>query len=159
LSGDACVAAERGYVKETFVRPMQCVFASEGVLRIDRIGSGVGIVLLHKPRRLAAGAHVLRGASAGHQAANPAYFADTVIPHMLDEFSRQGAAKPFSLAIAGGASLLNAPSGDDAGSKLVALVKAVLERAGLPITFEETGDIFVRSILLNIDAGKIKIVD
>ncbi len=128
-------------------------------MRIDRIGSGIGIVMLHKARRLAAGTHVLRGASAGREASNPAYFADTVIPHMLNELSRQGAAKPFSLAVAGGASLINAPAAGDAASQLLAVVKATLARAGLPVTLEETGDIFVRSILLNIDAGKIKILD
>ncbi len=145
-------------MKEIIVRPMQCAIATGGLLRIDRIGSGVGIVIFNSAYKVAAGVHVLRGESPGGDADNPAYYANTAIPYILQEFERRGVSKPFSVAVAGAASMMSMPDKDNAGSKLLVAVKAALAKEGLPVKLEETGDVVIRSILLNVDAGKIKIV-
>lgn len=134
-------------------------FAAEGLLKIDRIGAGIGIVFFSKAHRVAAGAHMLRGLSPGGSAENAGYYADTAVPALLKGFADRGVSKPFSIALAGAASMLNSPEDDSAGSKLLTVVKQVLAGEGLTIKLEETGGIFLRTILLNVDAGKIKIID
>lgn len=52
-------------MKTTAVKPMKCEFAEEGILWIDKIATGVGVILYNPQRKFAAGFHVLRGQSRG----------------------------------------------------------------------------------------------
>ncbi|MCP4713748.1 MAG: hypothetical protein GY868_01420, partial [Deltaproteobacteria bacterium] len=68
------------------VQPMRCVFASNGVLRIDNIGAGMGMVVYSPSRKVAAGVHVLRAQPTEREVPNPAYFATTAISHIVETF-------------------------------------------------------------------------
>ncbi|MCP4713747.1 MAG: chemotaxis protein CheD [Deltaproteobacteria bacterium] len=144
-------------MKETIVQPMKCVFATEGRLLVEKVGAGVGIVFFHNQSKTAAGIHVLRTLPDGTEVSNPMYYAETVIPYALDEFKERGITASFSIAVAGGASLMGMSKMGDMGSKLVAAVKETLAKANLNVKLEETGGPKIRSILLDIDAGKIKV--
>jgi len=144
-------------MKTTAVRPMNCEFASEGLLWIDKIATGVGIILFNPSKKLAAGIHVLRGLSQGRGAENPAYFADTAIEHVIREFRSQGIIGQISVAIAGGASMLSSGRADDIGERLVGTVKGLLAKNNLPVKLEGVGGNKLRTMILNIDEGKIKI--
>jgi len=144
-------------MKTTSVGAMKCEVVSEGMLRIDRVSAGVGILIFNRMKRVAVGLHVLRGVSGGREAAHPVYFVDTAIPHALNLLENAGALPPYSVAIAGGASMLGGGKRPSMGQTLVEVVKEHLTTARLRVKLEETGGNGVRSMVLNIDLGKIKI--
>ena len=134
---------------------MKCEFASEGLLWIDKIATGVGIIVFNPRQKLAAGVHVLRGISQIKNPQNPAYFADTAIDYVINEFKKRQAHDGLSIAIAGGASMLS--SHDNVGSSLVSAIKEVLAKKHLTAKVESVGGTKLRTMILNIDEGKIKI--
>lgn len=136
---------------------MNCEFASEGLLWIDKIATGVGIILFNPSQKLAAGIHILRGLSQGSDPENPAYFADTAIEYVLKEFRSKGVKSQISVAIAGGASMLMSGQADNIGERLVGTVKNLLAKNNLPVKLEGVGGNKLRTMILNIDEGKIKI--
>jgi chemotaxis protein CheD len=144
-------------MKTTAVRPMKCEFAEEGVLWIDKIATGVGVILYNPEHRCAAGFHVLRGRSSGQHVENPGYFADTALEQAIGEFNRRGVPLKLSVAIAGGASLLSSTGQQDVGAILVRQVREILSVKGLEVKFENVGGTKLRTMILNIDEGKIKI--
>lgn len=62
-----------------------------------------------------------------------------------------------SVAIAGGASLLAGSGQDEVGSALVNQVKDILAGRKLSVKLENIGGTRLRTMILNIDEGKIKI--
>lgn len=136
---------------------MKCEFASEGLLWIDKIATGVGIILFNPKYKVAAGLHILRGLSQGRHPENPAYFADTAIEHVMSEFKKKGADSQISVAIAGGAAMLASGESENVGSRLVATIKEIIAKYKVTVKLEAVGGAKLRTIILNIDEGKIKI--
>mgnify|MGYP002682030274 CR=1 FL=1 len=87
----------------------------------------------------------------------PPYFADTALEYALGEFTRRGIPLSVSVAIAGGASLLAGSGQDEVGSALVNQVKDILAGRKLSVKLENIGGTRLRTMILNIDEGKIKI--
>ncbi len=145
-------------VKTTVTKPMNCGFASEGILRIDNIASGVGIIMFNAAGRQVAGIHILRGEAPGIAPKNPAYSADTGIAFILEHFKTQSPNLRVSIAMAGGANMLAISKNKEIGSKVVTVVKDVLAKLRLQVKLEKTGGSKARSMVLNIDEGKIKII-
>ena len=143
---------------ETIVFPLRCVMVTGGVLRINNIASGIGIIIYSAAHKTAAGAHVMMSSSTTPDATNPGGYADTVISHILDRFKEMGIGPPFSIALAGGASMLQTSKGD-LGRQLISTIKEALSQAGLQVKLEKTGGRQVRSMTLYIDQGKIGISD
>ena len=144
-------------MKETVVVPMQFVMANEGLLKIDRVGAGVGVLIYSRANKTGAGVHVLRANASGGQNANPVSCADTVIPYVMQQFEEKGVVPPFSIAMVGGASLMNMPKNEGMGQQLVDELKKNLSEANLQVKVEETGGNKVRSIVLDVEKGKIVI--
>lgn len=144
-------------MKTIVVKPMKCEFADGGLLWIDKIATGVGVILFNPQHKFAAGFHVLRGLSKGQKADNPAYFADTAVEYVLQEFSKKGIPANLSIAIAGGASLLEGSDKGDVGATLVKAVKDALAAKKLSVKLENIGGTKLRTMILNVDEGKIKI--
>lgn len=136
---------------------MKCEFATEGLLWIDKIATGVGIILFNPSKKLAAGMHVLRGISQGRAMDNPAYYADTALEYVIGEFKRSGADRQISVAIAGGAAMLGSGEDDNMGARLVMTIKSILSQHNLAVKLEGVGGSKLRTMILNIDEGKIKI--
>lgn len=155
---DATMVFAQKKALETVVLPMRCHFADHGMLKIENIAAGIGMIFYHAGRKLAAGTHVLRAKSPhGTVAAdNPAYYADTAVEYILQKFMEQGAGPPISIAIAGGGSMMPQSQGD-VGTKIVMAVKEVLAKYKLNVKLEQTGGSKVRFMILDVDAGKIKI--
>jgi len=144
-------------MKETIIWPMRCVVVDSGLLMINNIGAGMGIVIFSPATKKAVGMHVLRAApKSDERVTNPAYFAATVIPHALEEMKKAGALPPFSVAVAGGGTMLPTSRGD-VGQQLFAAVKDTLAKYRLTAKLEQTGGAQMRSIVLNLDEGKIRI--
>lgn len=144
-------------MKTTAVKPMKCEFAEEGILWIDKIATGVGVILYNPQHKFAAGLHVLRGQSKGQTSDNPAYFADTAVEYVIEEFTKRGIPLRVSVAIAGGASLLSSADQGEVGSALVGQVKEILSSRQLEVKLENIGGTRLRTMILNVDEGKIKI--
>ncbi len=117
----------------------------------------MGVILYSPEHRCAAGFHVLRGVSKGQKVDNPGYFADTALDQAIQEFIRRGIPLRVSVAIAGGASLLSSTGAQDVGSVLVRQVKEILAERKLGVKLENVGGTKLRTMILNIDEGKIKI--
>lgn len=139
------------------VRFLQSTVVSSGILKIENIGAGVGMFLFSPERKIAAGLHIMAPSSRAMQVKNPIMYADTAIPFILAEMKKKGASLPFSVAIAGGAGMLGSRNGSDMGRKVVAAVQVVLKEAGLFPKVNKTGGSQVRTMLLDVDAGKIKV--
>lgn len=142
---------------ETSVKLLQCGVATAGLLKIDQIGSGIGVIIYSSSQKTGAGLHILAARSASAAAANPLMYADTAIPYVMGQLSGKGVKPPFSVAIAGGAALLKCQTAMGSSQRMVEAVKEALAKAALTVKLEETGGTRVRSITLDIDAGKIKI--
>jgi chemotaxis receptor (MCP) glutamine deamidase CheD len=84
-------------------------------------------------------------------------YANTAIPFALEELARKGVTPPLSVAIAGGAALLKSQNASGSSQHLVDAVKQALAEASLSVKLEETGGAKMRSMVLDIDAGKIKV--
>lgn len=145
-------------MQEKSVALIQCEVVNAGLLKIDRIGAGIGVIIFDKAHHIAAGFHVLAARSRDIKPQNSFMYADTAVPQALAEISQKGGKAPFSVAIAGGAALLREDTPEhNAGNPLIEAAREVLKKAGLEITAEETGGNNVRCMLLDIDAEKIKI--
>lgn len=144
-------------MQRTMVRHMKCAVAENGVLIIDRVGAGVGIIMYAPDRGVAAGIHVLAPVSDRPAPVNPARFANTAIPHALFQMEKLGAGAPSSIAIAGGVTMPGLPEPLDMGPRIVSAVKKAFAKANLKVKLEKVGGHRIRTMILNIDAGKIKI--
>ncbi|MEW6665721.1 MAG: hypothetical protein AB1512_10945 [Thermodesulfobacteriota bacterium] len=142
---------------ETSVKLLECVIASAGLLRIDQIGSGIGVILYSPAKRFGAGLHVLAPLSGRAGTSRPIMYANTAIPYALEELARRGVTPPFSVAIAGGAALLKSQNALGSSRHMVEAVKQALAKANLSVKIEETGGTKLRSMVLDIDEGKIKV--
>jgi chemotaxis receptor (MCP) glutamine deamidase CheD len=141
----------------TSVRFLQSAIVTSGVLQIENIGAGVGVILFNSQRKIAAGLHIMAPSSRAVNAKNPIMYADTAIPHVLVELKKMGATPPYSVAVAGGAGMMGSRNGSDIGHKVVEAVQAALKRSGLVAKVNKTGGSQVRTMLLDVDAGKIKV--
>ena len=140
---------------ETSVRIMQCAVASTGLLRIDRIGVGIGIILYSAFHKTGAGVHILAPSSGTPTPENPAKYADTAVHYVLDQLKKKGVKPPFSVAIAGGGTMLQSVA--SMGPRNVEAVKDVLKKAHLSVKHDQTGGSGIRSMVLDVETGKINI--
>jgi len=144
-------------MSEVIVPLLRCAVASSGLLKIDRIGSGLGVIIYDNTRRIGTGFHVLAPHSGGLKPTNSFMFANTAIPQALTEIGQKGGSAPFSVAIAGGAVMMGSQPEQASKRNVVDAAKEALREASLPVTLEQTGGNKMRCMVLDIDAGKIKI--
>jgi chemotaxis receptor (MCP) glutamine deamidase CheD len=144
-------------MSETSVSLLRCAVAKSGLLKIDRIGSGIGVIIYDNAHHIGMGLHILAAHSGGLKPTNSFMFADTAIPQALTEIGQKGGNAPFSVAIAGGAVMMGGPTESNSPKNIVDGTKEALKKAGLPVTLEETGGNKMRCMVLDINAGKIKI--
>jgi len=141
----------------TSVRFLQSAVVSSGILQIENIGAGVGVILFNSERKIAAGLHIMAPSSRISNTKNPIMYANTAIPYILAELKKKGAGPSFSVAIAGGASMMGSWHKADIGRKVVDAVQEILKKSGLAPKINKTGGNQVRTMILDVDAGKIKV--
>ncbi len=130
------------------------------------LGSCVGIALYDPLSKIGGLAHImLPDSTQARSAENPAKFADTALPLMLDEIIRMGALKSrITAKIAGGAQMFTFANATDVmrvGERNVEAVKQVLRRLDIRIIAEDTGGNYGRTVELKLDTGgyRIKTID
>lgn len=124
------------------------------------LGSCVGIALYDPIRRIAGLAHIMLPSSQqARNNSNTAKFADTAIAKLVDDMVRLGALKLQIVAkIAGGAQMFTFSDPSEImriGMRNVAATKEVLCSLGIPITAEDTGGTYGRTIEINSENGKL----
>ncbi len=123
------------------------------------LGSCVGIALYDKVTKIGGLAHIMlpdsKQARAGQ---NPAKFADTAIPMLIEKMERAGASRSRIVAkIAGGAQMFSFSDKNlqlSIGKRNVEAVKKVLASEKIPLVAEDTGGNHGRSVELHTDTGK-----
>jgi chemotaxis protein CheD len=122
------------------------------------LGSCVAIALHDGRFRVAGLAHVLLpDPSVARDASNPARFASTAVPLLVEEMRAMGARGALVAKLAGGAalfgSILTGGKAGQMGQRNVAAAREALAAAGIPIIAEETGGVSGRSVTLDINSG------
>lgn len=130
------------------------------------LGSCVGIALFDEFTKIGGLAHIMLPYSTqARSAENPAKFADTALPLMLDEMIRLGANKSRIRAkIAGGAQMFSFTNATDimrVGERNSEATKSVLKKLEIIIIAEDTGGNYGRTVELKLDSGifRIKTID
>ena len=141
----------------TNVQFIRCEVATSGLLKIDRIGAGVGVVIYSPARKIGVGLHIMAPKAKSMKSTNPIMYANTAIPYAIELLEKNSGVPPFSVAIAGGAKMLGSEKTLAIGQKVVDAAKEALNEAGIPAKLERTGGTAIRSMILDVDGGKIKI--
>ncbi len=135
-----------------------------GQLATYGLGSCVGIALYDPKCNVGGLAHVLLDDSSKFikpnvTNVNLAKFADTAVPHLIEQMVALGARKQnMTATIAGGASLFNFKSDSgNVGNKNVEAVKAALKQERIKITHEEVGGKHGRTMRFFVNNGEITI--
>lgn len=130
------------------------------------LGSCVGIALYDPLSKIGGLAHImLPDSTQARSAENPAKFADTCLPLMLDDMVKLGAAKNrLQAKIAGGAQMFSFANATDimrVGERNSETVRAVLKRLDLRLIAEDCGGNYGRTVELKLDSGtfRVKTID
>jgi chemotaxis protein CheD len=126
------------------------------------LGSCVGIALYDPVARIGGLAHIMLPNSAQSRSSeNPAKFADTAIPLVLNELARMGAqTSRLSAKIAGGAQMFSFMNSTDimrVGERNVEAVHRVLQQLNVKLVAEDTGGNYGRTVELQLATGKFRV--
>jgi len=131
-----------------------------GALACLGLGSCVAVILDDREGKVGGIAHVvLPTPSLSRDHSNPARFAETAVPMLLEEMLRGGAARArLTARLVGGASLFSslAPAGAvQIGQRNVNASRSALEQAGVRIVREAVGGELGRSVWFAVDSGLV----
>ncbi|MCC7004006.1 MAG: chemotaxis protein CheD [Gemmatimonadaceae bacterium] len=125
------------------------------------LGSCVASAMHDGKFRVAGLAHILLpDPSLSREVDQPARFATTAVPLLVDAMRQMGARGELVAKIAGGASLFGAMltgTGGQVGARNVAAAKASLAKAGIALVGEETGGVAGRSVTLDVNTGALHV--
>ena len=139
------------------------VLKGGGILMTIGLGSCVGVALYDVQQKIGGLAHILLSKSREFPqraaAFNPAKFADTAIPLLVQEMERVGGKKSRLRAkIAGGSQLfMNQKIGNSVGEKNVLTTRQVLGELGIPIAGEDVGGNYGRTLRFFVESGLVVI--
>jgi chemotaxis protein CheD len=137
------------------------VLKGQGVLMTIGLGSCVGIALYDAQNKVGGLAHILLADSRGFYRRpvplNPAKFADTAIPLLVQEIEKAGGKRErLQAKIAGGSQLfMNQKPGNSVGEKNVQAVRRVLKELGIPIAGEDVGGNHGRTLRFFVETGQV----
>lgn len=130
------------------------------------LGSCIGVSLYDPQTKIGGLLHIMLPDSTQSRATeNPAKFADTGVPLMLNELVKMGASKSRMVAkIAGGAQMFTFANATDVmrvGSRNAEAVKTLLKSMNIRVLAEDTGGTYGRTVSIDLENGvyKIKTID
>jgi len=130
-------------------------------LRTTGLGSCVGIALYDPQTKVAGLAHIMLPTSASPNEPNPAKYANTALPLLLQRMEEKGANRKRVVAkLAGGAQMFTFAGQSDLmriGPRNVDAVKVALQQFSIPIKAEDTGGNCGRTIELYCQDGSLMI--
>lgn len=138
------------------------VLRHQGILITVGLGSCVGIALYDDESKVGGLAHILLYSSRQFEnrsnSFNPAKFADTAIPLLVEKMEKSGGKRRrFKAKIAGGSQLFNFnhSAGPSIGEKNIEAVREILQKLGIPLLGEDVGGNFGRTMRFFVDSGKV----
>ena len=139
---------------------------SPSILISYGLGSCIGVSLYDPVSKIGGLLHIMLPDSRQARASdNPAKFADTGLPLMLNDVLAQGANKSRLVAkLAGGAQMFAFANATDimkVGTRNVEAVKQVLRTMGIKLLAEDTGGKYGRTVQIDLSNGvyKVKTID
>ena len=130
------------------------------------LGSCIGISLYDPTTKVGGLLHIMLPDSKQARASdNPAKFADTGLPLLLNDVLSLGASKPRLVAkIAGGAQMFAFSNATDimkVGSRNAETVKSILRKMGIRLIAEDTGGNYGRTVQIDLNTGvyTVKTID
>ncbi len=133
----------------------------EGVLATLGLGSCVALMLYCAASRTGALAHVLLPSElVSRDRSRPAKFGTTAVAHLLNEMRLLGSGIQVEAYLVGGASMfgrLLLTGGINMGERNLASLRTALARAAIPITAEDVGGEFGRSVYLDVATGAVRV--
>lgn len=122
------------------------------------LGSCVGIALYDSFNKIGGLAHImLPDSTQARSAENPAKFANTALPLMLDDMIKMGASKGRIIAkIAGGAQMFTFANATDVmrvGERNAEAVRMLLKKMDIRVIADDTGGNYGRTVELRLDTG------
>lgn len=144
-----------------FVRVAQAeVTQGDGVLATVGLGSCVAILLYDADTAVAGMAHVLLPAPHREfDGLEPAKYATTAVPYLLQEMAARGASRArITARLVGGASMFGGERSSPlaaAGERNLQAVRDALDWAGVPVTGEEVGRAHGRSVQMHAVDGRV----
>lgn len=130
------------------------------------LGSCVGIALYDPVTKIGGLAHImLPDSKQARSTENPAKFADTALPKMLDDLLKLGAGKTrLTAKIAGGAQMFSFTNTTDimrVGERNAEAVRAILKQLDIRLLADDTGGNYGRTVELKLDTGifRVKTID
>jgi len=138
------------------------VLREEGALACLGLGSCVALILDDRDGRVGGLAHVvLPSPSLSRDRTNPARFAETAVPFLINEVLRAGAVRGrITARLAGGASLfaaLTAPGTVQIGQRNLHAVRMELAAAGVTVVAEAVGGEVGRSVWFDVSTGVVTV--
>ncbi len=132
-------------------------------LRTSGLGSCVGVIVYDFTKKKAGMAHVMLPDSSLSKKNdfNRFKYADTAVPHLIEQLIASGARKyALKAKIAGGAQMFSFSSTNDTlriGKRNEEAVKSVLKDYSIPIVSEDVGGSSGRTIEFNLEQGMLNI--
>jgi chemotaxis protein CheD len=130
------------------------------------LGSCIGISLYDPQRKIGGLLHImLPDSTQARSSDNPAKFADTGIPLMINDVIALGASRSRLVAkIAGGAQMFAFSNATDimrVGTRNAESCKQILKRNGIRVIAEDTGGTYGRTVSIDLSTGayKVKTID
>lgn len=122
------------------------------------LGSCIGIALYDTVTKIGGLAHImLPDSTQARSAENPAKFANTALPLMLEEIVKLGAAKTrITAKIAGGSQMFTFANATDVmrvGERNAEAVRMLLKKMDVKILADDTGGNYGRTVELHLDTG------
>jgi chemotaxis protein CheD len=150
-----CTAEEA--VKKQSVGMGQIVLAEKPTCLTAVLGSCVGVALYHPRLHLGILGHVVLPVS-HDTAGQPGKFADTAIPHMLQQLATHGATRAGLIAkVAGGACMFANAGPMQIGDSNIAAVLRALESAGVRLDGKDVGGTSGRRMCLSCETGEVTV--
>lgn len=122
------------------------------------VGSCVVIAIHDAAAQVGALAHVLLpDESLGSAGGHPARFATTAVPLLVNALKARGADGPYVAKLAGGAGFFAdvLTSQGRVGERNITAARAALQAAGIALAGEDVGGARGRSIVFDVDSGKL----
>ena len=134
----------------------------EGTLSVAGLGSCVAIILYDAEARIGGLAHVLLpDPSLSSSSTRRWLCASTAIPDLLKELEEAGAVRSrITARLVGGSRMFQEllPSEEpNVGDRNVAAARTALEQRGIPITAEEVGGKFGRTVDFHLEDGRLQV--
>lgn len=126
------------------------------------LGSCIGIALFDSINKIGGLAHImLPDSTQARNAENPAKFANTALPLMLDKMLKMGAIKSrITAKIAGGSQMFTFANATDVmrvGERNAEAVRTILKSMDIRLLADDTGGNYGRTVELKLDTGVYRV--